>query len=1082
MPLDQPTEDLRGLLVPIPSLVGATITADEQAGPIPGSIEVAAGLRTEMVLEASGTLTTAVRADIGTAQAGHPRPGGGTFRWDPVHQTVTANNYRSWNPPWVMSGWEYAGRSTTAGYWTSFHAASLADGRALCVAVRETNKVYVWRETVQGVFSSALVEDTGHATTATIAVAPSGRVFVWYTYYLTVSRMTVRMAYSDDDGATWTVGATTCIPRSDAITAATSTILRIRVVLYGGAALMVIWKQNGGTDSLYQYVSDDGGCSFSLQETISTADEACPDMIVRNGVIYLVTIENNASAGSAYVPYLRKLTSPTQSITGATKILAVVDAETAVWGTFAGGVFTGSECAVVYGTDGAIYLYGAEFTAGRKLMVYVSYDDGETWLAAYDSGHVASTAMPIWMDDTSTYLRDYTVTWGRSRVAMFHRHGANPGAADDSLSVAWLGGWDDIAQPEDTTYAYQLGTAGWKLSWLPIDLPEDIGATWTKLSTGAPTAVLGTGGMHVTTAGGEDISWYTRPVLGAGDEEDGILGVLELLPVSGTAFFKMRISDATNAFGVHVHVTTTSIGLYDDSAGLIGSAATATTTNGVRVKISIVNQIGAWAANTGSVRAWYMLLDSSGAQPEDCHWVEIERSNTLVSIALTTTLIEFGMETGAGECYFRWLGATYGTWAAGNTAARSGNPTRGHYFPTPISPAHLSGGLRIHAISGPTTVGDRWYLEKAYRYPARNIDIKHSPSPQARWRSTTEGAQNIEWTADCGFPAGELFGIYLQGINWRTGALYGGATGVTKICDIDTAIKTGLAFTRDRDCVYPTGSAGNSAPFFLHEESVAGGTFRYAGGGAIRKIAHNTAGQWLSSAASGNRGVRLYLDSYIVGDTASGAGGILCPDRVLIITDLPQSSAVIKLHIDAQTTVEGYLTVGVAMLGRVQVFGRQYGRNRSREWRPNYAISESPSGVRSARRRGLLRRAAEISWDDGIDLSQSALTVTPADYVSLGYTSAPPIAARGYDLPDTLGGILSRGGGAELPVVYIPSLPQAASAPTTAAPITITDSARMLYSRMTGEAFRVDNVFGDEYQTPNGEFGRLSKLRFEEEL
>ena len=215
--------------------------------------------------------------------------------------------------------------------------------------------------------------------------------------------------------------------------------------------MMVLWKQNGGADSLFQYTSDDGGCSFTLQETSSATGKACPDLFVRNGVIYLFTIENVASAGSAYVPYLRRLTTPTQSISGTTGILAVVSTETGVWGTFAGGVFTGSECSAVYGTDGAIYLYGAEFTAGRKMMVFVSYDDGATWAGAYNSGHAAATAMPVWMNDASTYLRDYAATWGRSRVALFHRHGAAPGTADDSLSVAWLGGWSTIAQPEDAT-------------------------------------------------------------------------------------------------------------------------------------------------------------------------------------------------------------------------------------------------------------------------------------------------------------------------------------------------------------------------------------------------------------------------------------------------------------------------------------------------------------------------------------------------------------------------------------------------------------------------------------------------------
>lgn len=1073
MALDQPTGDLRGILVPFPSLLGAPMWATTQAGPIAGAPE--AGQPTEMVVEGSGVLTEGARAEVYTVLAGHPRPGSATFRWK-VSADPNAD-YRSFDPPWVLTGWEYVSRSTTSGYWSKFHAATLHNGRVVCVAVRETNKVYVWRETSTGAFSSALVEDTGHATTACIAVGPGGRVYIWYTYYLTIAAMTVKMAYSDDDGATWTAGSSNCINRQNVFTAATSTIERIRVGLVGGDALLVIWRQAAGTDTVYQYASDDGGCTFTPVETSSSANMACPDLAVLNRIVYLVTIEQ---VGGLYVPYLRILTSVVQSIASTPAVLAVDDTGTAMWGIFSGGVFTNSECAVTFGDDGGLYLYGAHFVGGRSIVLSVSYDNGQTWLASYDNGHSASTSMPIWMDDASTYLRDYTVALGRGRVALFHRHASTGTSADDSLSVAWLGGWSTVAQPEDETVAYQLGVVPWTLVYLPIDLPEDVGAAWTAVTTGAPTVAVGANGIHVTQAIGEAQSWYMTPDL-TGYEADGVLVEREMDPISGTLFLSARISDTTDCFHVSVEVTTTGITLKDEHGATIDSTVVATTA-GLRVRLALEKGAGAWSSNVGAVAAWYQILSVSGASPQDRLWIPLGSSAALVSAPGATNDLRWGIRSGAGEGTFGWLGTAYGGALAGNgLAVAAAGPTRGHYFPGPMTPAHLYGGLRIHALSGPTVAGDWWTLEEAYRYPVESVDVSVAPSPRVRWRSTSEAAHQVVWYAECGIPTGTLIGLYLEGINWRTGALYGGALGADKICDIDTAIQTGLAFTRTYDCVYPTGGAGTSAPFYLHEESLVGGTFRYTVGGTVRKILHNTAGQWLLGAASGNRGTRLYLDGAESGDTASGTTGILCPDRVLILTDVAASSAIFSLHIDAQDTVEGYFTIGAAMIGRVQVFGQEYGQNRSREWRPRYALTEGPSGVRSSRVSGPLRRTVEIAWDDPIDLSQASLTTTAADYVTLGYVSAPPVASRGYDLPDTLGGILSGTGGATVPVVYIPALPQAASAPTTAAPIVLTDSSRFLYARMMSETVRADTVFGNEYRSPDGEGARISKVRFEEE-
>ena len=91
-------------------------------------------------------------------------------------------------------------------------------------------------------------------------------------------------------------------------------------------------------------------------------------------------------------------------------------------------------------------------------------------------------------------------------------------------------------------------------------------------------------------------------------------------------------------------------------------------------------------------------------------------------------------------------------------------------------------------------------------------------------------------------------------------------------------------------------------------------------------------------------------------------------------------------------------------------------------------LSEGQGGTRRGRRLAPQRRRHVVDWPSqdttGLHTAGSA-----PNYLTLGYTAAPAIATRA-DTPTMLAGITSETGGAELPIVFCPAIPQPAAAPT----------------------------------------------------
>lgn len=1069
---NQPADDLRGFMAPFAHTLGATMTATSEAGPLPGVFAPVA--RTALALHATGTLDEDL-ADITLETERAGGIGAATFRWRNTGET------RSWDPPTAISAFEYIVRSTTTTYRYP-HAVRRSTGRVVASVIVDGNDVYTRRQTTTA-WSSVLVKATGAATKAGLVELPDGRLVCLYARSVSAASTQLGMSYSDDGAATWTEGSETCLETPWAF--ASSEILRLRPFYLNGRVGLLVWRQDGSTDYLYQLVSADAACTFQTVETTSDAYEACPDVAVRDGVAYIVHVEYDTTlTTSQFVPYLRKLASPSFPLSVAEKTLAVSSAEDMEWGALTGSRFTSAELALFADDDGILWLYGVDFdnAASREVGCYRSADGGDTWGSTWGSGvdHHADGVSPYWVGDVDTYMRDLCVVPERSRALLFHSH-VETGPADSSLSVAYLGGWTTFAHPEDYTYPYGRGVSGWHVVLLPFDEPDVTGTIWTRTRTGAASIGVGAEGFLLQSTGGDQIYYDAAPDI-SGDPNAGILIVRQYKVTLGQDTFQVRISNGTNAFEIRVLVSPTDIQLRDMHAGTdIATVTTTAATFGIQVAISVrLADGGAYGTNTGRVTAKYrQVTDATGylAKSDRGDWATIGISSVLQSAAVATSRIRWGHTlVSTNESTTRWLGYTHGQYVAGDKG--DADPDRGRTMCSKASPAHIHGGLRVHATRGPTVSGDSWTHTTHHHYAVENIDVSRSASPRVPWRSTSTSQQDIKLTGlDLGFSVGELVGCFVHGANFRTASLYRDLTATDKILDLDLALATGLNFARDRDQVSPVDALGSTCDYFLHENFLAGGSFR-SNASVVRRIRYNFAGNWLASGTY--RKTRLTLTGYAGGDPASANTGEIWSPTGLFINELLTSTDNLMLRIPSQATAEGYFELGCMVIGRVRLVGRQWGHGRVLEFTPAYEIVQSKSGSRHVRVLGPARRATEVNWSFGLDQTGLHTAGTAPDYQTLGYNLALPIGVR-PDTPTFLQGLSQEISGAATPIVLIPAIPQPSAAPTAASPIRIVDPYRLLYARMVSESLRADNVWGDEHRDP-GEVVRVGTARFEEEV
>jgi hypothetical protein len=1095
MATDRSRDAYRGLVLLDPRFGFHSLNAAEstftQAGPRPGVPVDQSDPRSKMVLKASGSQAADSQLRVQTIRAGMPGVAerGGGF----AYKDETDASWFGWDVPNVVTGWEWLAFLDNAATLTQFkqpHAIRLQNGDVLC-ALRGDGSLAPERVVIKrfdvsgGTFAWSTVEsinpsdDLGAQTWPCLLELPDGRVLVFFWIVDTgTSKAQIQTWQSTDRGDTWTLASRFAL-RTE-VDNATWNLGRIRAGYGNGQILLVAQLTNPVPPStegeaLIQWASDDQGASFTTIYTFDiAADEngAVPDILpLASGgfwIIYQDPVNGPRNAA-------RRISTAWQSMGDVTieprDEVDQPNEDLAAWA----------------GEDGAWY-YAVRANAGTisNVTLVRSLDEGVTW-TRMESGSGASVFEGIWIPgDTTTYLTDFCAVETCGRTVFITR--VSTTASIDSYSVAalYLGGHSTVTMPSRTTFREDTAQQTWKFTWLAIEEPDDITATWTRTLAGGATVALEEDGLHLTTAAGADTAYYDTNGAGLGlppDVTQELTAVFEVTGVSGGALtalrigIVMRIADGVDDYGVRIAMTTTGYRVLDDADGSqVGSDQTLDLTQPAQIKVCIGAEI---------VRIWHRTATTPG-HPER-EWVAGPTgaldSNGAPAARANIRWGHIIAPVAATESYWRIVCLGYLDDDVVGLQNGQTNPddlfARGYS----ASPIRLPGLVRIAAADGPTYVGDLWNIDTEYEYGVEQLDPRISPSPSRVYKATANTEQIFV------FDISEESGANtrLETTTWAFG-LFGASTYNVKVEGYDedgaawTELGSGtdsgaLAFRRVGDTLIPDDTDtynGGAHPYF-HRNALRGAVAYFVNGTDYRRISRNTEGYWGEDDTT--RKPVVFLDpDYLDGteDTADNLFRIGPGERgqVIVVHDCAEYS---KIRVTLNPTGVGagwgtQVQAGTFFFGPVVFFGNEYSWGRVQEVAANVALSTRRGGGRFARRQGPPRRVVEFAWSEGADDRQLFAGEAP-DYIR-GTDAGEPVAVH-QDIGSMLAGLLEQNDGALTPVIYLPRIEKGPP-----------DEVHLLwphefvYGRITN-AVRRETILGDEGE---GEVVRVASIRIEEEV
>lgn len=1047
--------DFRGLLVPDPRLVGQPIDTTQssltQAGVFPGDpVPVS---QTEMVLDSTGTQTADHKLRLQTIKSGFAGIDKAGFVW---RNDITPDPlWRGWDWPTMIADWKRVRPITTFSTLTPMNGIdtiTLSDDTIISVygvagVAPAPDRIQASvRNASTGAWSTVTIHEpgvtygTGMGPHPCIIALPSGRLQCYY--YLSLdtawsSAMSlptggdglaqVGMSYSDDNGATWTVGGRNILPTAISRHAAGSGVsgyveigrlraayLRDEVVLI--ASLQVADEDVASTaiDVIRQYGSSDLGATFTYVTESDPTATTVPWFLGGSAVVRAVAggfVMLYASPiydevirvviGSAFEPF----TSAPHQRTGIGQFTHATSSGTADY-------LADGEVDAAIDDAGRLWMVVRDSSADNEVGITQTdkptSSDSEfsarTWLSS-----LSTTAGSITLGLTAqVYPKHLSLTWQRSRLVLVHRHvdGTGLGKFDDSIEVAFLGGPSTVT---GRTLTPNKGNhPGQTLLYLPFALATDVG--WT--GSGAGTVTETEDGLEIDTAAAGQVFYRTFTA----DVAQGIVAEFDLDVAAGgsssskVVFQRIVLGDgATEDYIIEFWWGSTGIRLRDvNGAATITTAMVSATADGVEIRVELVNSTVRWwtrPRGTGSDREWTAqtgsaaLTDGGGAASNEIRW-----GHNAATTATST---------------MRRIIASAGEYNLDITAAQT-NPDDLNPRDFSSYPIHVDDGVRIMATDGPTLVGDQWDVDADYLYAAPRILPWIAESPRDGWRSTSQVQHTIAFTLQPhGEGAGQGFGPVLalccMGTNWRTGRLQGdtgGGTWTTIGTVFDVAAKmASMAYVRTGNTVYAdTGST--DAPY-LNLDEAAGWTVNL-GSGKYRKVKSNSSGRW---GTTGER-LTLVLENCDGTEPSSGTMSLWPTDWVWVMRTSGTDYEGYRLLIDAQTTADGDFRIGSMLLGAVQVFGSdpEWGRVLTTEH--NVTATDSIDWRRRKRRFGPPRRVVEMTFPF-VDESSLADSAPDPDYITSSTSGSQPAVASIGSMLRTIEGIGTLQRGAMIPVVYI---------------------------------------------------------------
>ena len=1093
MATDRSASRYQGLLIPDSRITVANITdqgtgntdsAFGQGGPRPGVPKPSGD--TDLILQASGSQEAGQNLEIYTQRAGHAGRDGAGFLWRDVAAGDSASQYQGFDPHSVLTGWEslVADKTNT----NDAHPAiiRLANGKLLATGTQAPDssgqfQLFYIYDPASGAWTkktrtlASTIEQTG----AALVELPSGRV-LWIGRASDTAQVEVR--YSDDEFSTWAIASSRALK-----TACGGAILKaVAAYSAGEVGLWLLWEDGSGTQTLSQYASDDLGLRFSRvvndwNAEAAVATPAGPAVIAAAGGGFLLGYVHTASGQGLHVWHV------------SSAFVAPVSGESVIVDSTGSTNPLGDDAPMALWRDesGAVFVMGYAGTPGGEAALFASHDDGRTW-AEYN----AAQGFDVFNSGGDPVFRRYAVASTSGRAIMLTRWTSGLSFGPGSLGVLHLGGYGRHTAPisdagteftdaDGIGFSPQSGGSGDGFMYVPIELPGSAG--WTKTGSGAESeeaearsGSLPASAIALKTDATSAVINYERTITatqqvfaqfacslssGAGNQgADDVAVKVRITGGPGTSYeVRYRFSD-------------TGWTIVDPSGPTEkGSVTEATTT----AKGLILHRVAISVPESGTVKfqTWWCRFGHT------LDWVAGPNGTLANQTTPADSGIEFGHFNGTQPDVVYWHHMAISGWGdrwspssylgIGDSSDWS-NPGSLHprNVPPLALPALIDGSTKIAAVDGPTVEGEKWNVVTEYDSPIDHAVEVHSP--RVAWQSVDESEQLIVWDlhnlggATASKMLNSSIGCALLGCNFRQAKLqfWNGSAWADWISFDAAQGFSSIKYTLTGNVATVDVVASDTADRYLNYDDLRGATFKEAGGKS-KKIKTQTEGAWT---ATTTKRPRLLIDDVDGSLAAAGVCELWFSDMCGVAHEVTGTPRYIRLNIPAsQGTVAGRYEIGQIALGSLLIFGHQPSRGFTNSTQQGTAITDLADGSTRATRTGPPRRSLELSWDDGIDASQTQAASAVPDYVA-GTSGGLPVATRS-DIARTLEGALREAASADVPVVYIGRIPT-----NSATPDTLNNPRQFLYGRASGE-YRREHILGDEAAS---EVDRIAKITITE--
>lgn len=1064
---------LRGFLVHDQRLTAwPEETTATQAGPRAGEAVPQArddgsypdlGLRAYGEQEADNTLTITVR------QGGHV--GDATISWadetlvtDAVGEDET--RHRGWDNAVHPSVYEPA-------TWTSAnlypHAATAPDGTIYVIAYRSTNEtVRAWRRAPDD--GSWL--DTGplYATDdaggqdlyGTVAVDGSGAVWAWHWVVDTVSSVANMRCHVRRPGGNWQTVQQAAL--MDQISTDDYDLGRIRAAINSEGQVLMVGHLKPTDDSpagdvLFQWAAEHP--SAPLREVATDmAGRGYPDVVCKDGAFWVVYLVHEDDGK----PILRVLGNAFESLESVDAVdirEGLVVQEARVDGT---PEFLEAELAMVCAEDGTVYLYTNRYGGAAPDTVHGGVYRYRGTLSAprgtqsngwdlMGSGSAGTWTKNHPTADATEYPGNICATVQRGRVVLF----ANPRTTDTStrghLISFYMGGWTSAPRPSRYYSAYEPDRDPLEYAYVPLDVPSDHG--WTETTTGTASEAVTGGKLVLSTTSGTQHYFIIEDDAGSRGYARAALGIASGGAVSAYQIgLRFSVTDGTDAYTATVQLAldggTIQYRLVGTDLSVLGDDVD----TGQAEDIEVLLYLKAEGDGGASVQSYWRVWSTS----EDTLW-HVGHDNVTTGTTGTIAAVRFGHTTSVtAESTWRYVLWSWEGGPVGMTGYQRPDDLPG--APLAATPRYVAAGVSVAATDGPAVTGDEFVIDPDAEYSLARLDPRQHPSPSETWRSTDESSAYIAYylstTLENTSLSSDLVGLYVANANVRDVYLqYTDDAGETweELGHLNLREgRTLLPYVRHGDTIVPDPDAEyGSEPWFAAGELV-GGTVELDGGD-LRKVRWNSEGWW--SVQTGRRRCVVELEGIEGTEAADGTCDIWSPRGLLLVHLAGLTMAGFRIAVPAtESTVEGYRELGIALLGPVVTFARDFANGSQERLSALAELTTLANGYRQARSLNTPTRTLAFALSDLYD--EAELLSGDGRYALGTDTSgALVLSNRGAEWSQ-LEGLLEYTEGPVTPCLYAPLIQVSDGGQDTQV---VLAERHVLYGRLTSDLSR-DHVGG----------------------